>query len=113
MFLLLKWLISAIAIILTAYIIPGVAIASFWSALCLSLFLGLVNITLKPLLIIFTLPVNILTLGLFTFVINASLIILASSVIKGFDVDGFWPAIFFSIILSFVASVLQAFFIAK
>ncbi len=111
--LLSKWLISVLAIILSAYIIPGVTIVSFWSALWLSLFLGLINVTLKPLLIIFTLPVNILTLGLFTFVINASLILLASSVIKGFEVEGFWAAMIFSFVLSIVAYILHKLFTTK
>ncbi len=110
MFLLLKWFISASAIIISAYIIPGVSIASLSTALWLALFLGLINITLKPLLILFTLPVNILTLGLFTFVINASLILLASSAIKGFEVKGFWMAMFFGIVLSIVTYFLHIVF---
>lgn len=111
MSILLKWLISASAIILSSYIITGVTITSFWSALWVSLFLGLINITLKPLLIILTLPVNILTLGLFTFVINASLILLASSVVKGFEVRGFWVAMLFSLVLSVVVYILHKIFI--
>ncbi len=107
MYLLSKWLVSASAIMISAYILEGVTITSFWSALLVSLFLGLINAVLRPLLIVFTLPINVLTLGLFTFVINASLVLLASSVIKGFEVDGFFVAILFGLLLSIVAYVLH------
>lgn len=113
MSILLKWLIAAIAILLTAYIIPGITISGFWAALWLAVFLGAINIILKPILIVLTLPINILTLGLFTFVINALLILLASSVIKGFYVDGFWVAMLFSIVLSIVSYVLNSLFETK
>jgi putative membrane protein len=107
MFLMLKWLIMAVSIVVAAYVIPGVTLASFWSAVWVALFLGIVNVLIKPILILVTLPINILTLGLFTFVINAVLILLASSVIKGFQVNGFWTAMLFSIILSIVNYVLS------
>ncbi len=100
MFLIIKWLGSALAVMIASYVLPGVKLDSFWSALWVALFLGLVNIIIKPLLILLTLPINILTLGLFTFVINAILILLASSVIKGFSVSGFWIALLFSIVLA-------------
>lgn len=100
MFLIIKWLGSALAVMIASYILPGVKLDSFWSALWVALFLGLVNMFIKPLLILLTLPINILTLGLFTFVINAILILLASSVIKGFSVSGFWVALLFSIVLA-------------
>ena len=105
--LLLKWLIATCAIIVSAYLIPGITVASFWTALWLAFFLSIINIILKPILIILTLPVNILTLGLFTLVINASLILLASSVIKGFEVSGFWVAMLFSIVLSVVSYIIN------
>lgn len=107
MHILLKWLLNAIAIIFSAYLISGVGIGSFWAALWVALFLGLVNVTLKPILVILTLPINILTLGLFTFIINAALIMLASSVVKGFTVSGFWPAILFGIVLSVISFLLN------
>ena len=110
MIILLRWLISTIAILISAYLIKGVSVASFWTALWLAFFLGLVNITLKPLLLVLTLPINILTLGIFTFVINASLILLASSIIKGFEVNGFWTAVLFSIVLSVVSYLLNTLF---
>ncbi len=100
--LLLKWLVMAASIIIAAYFIPGVRVGSFFSALWVALFLGVVNILVRPVLILITLPINILTLGLFTFVINAVLILLASSVIKGFEVAGFWWALLYSIVLSLI-----------
>ncbi len=100
MFLILKWLGSALAVMISSYVLPGVKLDNFWSALWVALFLGLVNMFIKPLLILLTLPINIITLGLFTFVINAVLILLASSVIKGFSVSGFWVALLFSIVLA-------------
>ena len=99
---LLKWLIMAVSIVISAYLIPGVKVSGFLSALWVALFLGIVNILIKPILILITLPINILTLGLFTFVINAVLILLASSVVKGFEVSGFWVAVLFSIVLSLI-----------
>ena len=107
---LIKWLIMTVAILITAYLIPGVSIAGFWTALWLALFLALLNILLKPILILITLPINILTLGLFTFVINALIILLASSIIKGFAVTGFWVAMLFSIVLSLVSYLLNNIF---
>lgn len=100
--LIVKWLIMTASVMIAAYVIPGVTVSSFFSALWVALFLGIVNLLLKPLLILITLPINILTLGLFTFVINGLIILLASSVIKGFQVSGFWTAVLFSIILSII-----------
>jgi putative membrane protein len=113
MYFILKWLISALAIMITGYLLPGVVVASFWTAFWLAAFLAIINITLKPLLVIFTLPINILSLGLFIFVINALLIILASSVIKGFEIDGFLTALLFSIVLSMVSYILNVLFDLK
>ncbi len=110
MSILLKWLIMAVSILVSAYIISGVAVSGIWAALWLAVFLGAINIILKPILIILTLPINILTLGLFTFVINALLILLASSVIKGFEVSGFWVAMIFSIVLSIISYALNSLF---
>ena len=107
---LLRWLIMTICIMLCPYIVPGVGVTGFYSALWVALFLGVVNIILKPVLIFITLPVNIVTLGLFTFVINAVLVLLAASVIKGFYVNGFWPAVLVGIILSIVNFLLNALF---
>ena len=105
--LLLKWLLMTLAIVISAYLIPGVEIASGWSAFWLAAFLAVLNIFLRPILLFITLPINILTLGLFTFVINASIILLASSVIAGFNPGGFWRAMLFSIVLSIVSYLLN------
>jgi putative membrane protein len=107
--LLLNWLVSAIAILIAGYLLPGIHIRGFVTALVLVVVLGLINAILKPILIILTLPVNILTLGLFTLVINALLILLASSIVPGFLVDGFWWALLFSIVLSLVNAFLGSF----
>jgi len=107
---LLKWLISSLAIMLIGWLIPGVGIASFWTALWLVVLLGLINVTLKPLLIVLTLPINLLTLGLFTFVINAVLIMFASSIVKGFSVSGFLTALVFSLILSLFNYIISILF---
>ncbi len=100
--LIIKWLIMTASVMIAAYVIPGVTVRSFFSALWVALFLGIVNMLLKPFLILITLPINILTLGLFTFVINGVIILLASSIVKGFQVSGFWIAVLFSIVLSII-----------
>ncbi len=100
MSLILRWLISAVAVMLVSYLLPGVALTGFWAALLVALVLGIINAFIKPLLVILTLPINIMTLGLFTLVINALLIMLASAIVDGFAVSGFWVALLFSIILS-------------
>jgi putative membrane protein len=110
MHILLKWLIMTIAVLISAYLIPGVQVKGFFPALWVALFLGVVNVVLKPFLILITLPINILTLGLFTFVINAGLILLASAVVKGFDVTGFWIAMLFSVVLSIINYLLAHLF---
>jgi len=102
MLLLIKWFIMALSVMVASYIIPGVNVKGFFTAMWVALFIGIVNVLVKPFLIFITLPINILTLGLFTFVINALLIMLASSVIKGFEVKGFWIAMLFSVVLSVI-----------
>ena len=99
---LIHWLVSAVAIIITAYLLPGVRLSGFFAALVTALVLGLVNMFIKPLLLILTLPLNILTLGLLTFVINALLILLTSAIVPGFQVTGFWWALLFSFVLSII-----------
>lgn len=100
MSIIIRWLIATVAIILTSYLLPGVTLAGFWTAVLVALVLGIINTVIKPLLIILTLPINILTLGLFTLIINALLIMLASSIVHGFSVSNFWTALLFSIVLS-------------
>lgn len=103
---LLSWLVSALAIIVTAYILPGVRIESFVTALVTAVVLGIINSILKPVLLLLTLPINVLSLGLLTFVINALLVLLAAHIVPGFRVDGFWWALAFSIVLSLVNTLL-------
>ncbi|MGD9576641.1 MAG: phage holin family protein [Syntrophorhabdus sp.] len=102
MALIIKWLIMTASVMIAAYVIPGITVRSFFSALWVALFLGIVNMLLRPFLLLITLPINILTLGLFTFVINGVIILLASSIVKGFQVSGFWIAVLFSIMLSII-----------
>ena len=98
----INWLIMTVAVIVASYILPGVTLAGFGTALLVALVLGLLNISIKPLLLILTLPINILTLGLFTLVINALIIMMASAIVPGFKVAGFWYSMLFSIVLSFI-----------
>jgi putative membrane protein len=87
--------------------LPGVIVEGFISALVLAVVLGAINMFLKPILVLLTLPINILTLGLFSLVINALLIMLASAIVPGFSVSGFWWALAFSLVLSIVTAVLS------
>lgn len=95
-------------IVAAAYLLPGVHIAGFTTALVAALVLGIINAVLKPILVFLTLPINILTLGLFTLVINALLIMLATFIVPGFVVDGFGWALLFSILLSVINAFLHA-----
>ncbi|HEY2647586.1 MAG TPA: phage holin family protein [Puia sp.] len=106
---LLRIIISAIVAFALSYILSGVHIQSFVTALILAVVLGLLNIFVKPILIILTLPITIFTFGLFLFVINALIILLAAKFVNGFRVDGFWWALLFSLLLS----VLTSFFYKK
>jgi putative membrane protein len=100
--------VSAIAIIITAYLLPGASV-TLSGAVVLAIVLGIINIFIKPLVKIITLPLTILTLGLFSLVINALFIILASKIVPGFGVAGFWTAFWFSIILSLVNALFNRF----
>lgn len=104
---LIRLLITALAVILTSYLLPGVHVDNFLSAIILSLLLALLNVTLKPILIIITIPVTFLTLGLFLLVINALMILLADAILPGFMVDGFWWALGFSVVLWIINSLLR------
>lgn len=107
MFTILKWMGSVAAVLIAAYFLPGVVVAGLWSALIVALVLGLLNLTIKPLLVLLTLPINIITLGLFTFVINALMVLLASSIVKGFSVVGFLNALLFSLLLTIIQEILE------
>ncbi|MBS1985667.1 MAG: phage holin family protein [Bdellovibrionales bacterium] len=97
--------ISALALTCTAYFVPGFKVQSFGYALLAALVIGLVNFLIRPVLILLTLPINILTLGLFTFVINALCLKLAANLIPGFDIDGFGTAFIGAIILSIIGTI--------
>lgn len=107
--LLLRWIINALTILLVANLLPGISVGSFWTALWVALVLGLVNSTIRWVLIVLTLPINILTLGLFTFVINALMILLVSQIVPGFEVAGFWPAFWGAILLALISALANAF----
>jgi len=102
-------LINAVAVAITAYLLPNVQIDGFLTAILVAAVLGIINTFIKPVIQLLTLPINILTLGLLTFIINGLFILLASNVIDGFTVVGFLWAIIFSIVLSVISSILGAF----
>lgn len=104
---LIRLLVSALAAMLTAYLLPGVKIDNFITALILALVLAILNLLVKPVLIILTLPVTIVTLGLFLLVINAIIILIASNLISGFRVNGFWWALLFSIVMTIINSFMH------
>lgn len=97
---LINWIISAMVIFSISYIVPGVRVDTFTSALVVALVLGIINAFLKPVLLILTLPINVLSLGLFTLVLNALLILLVDRLVPGFEVGGFFQAFIFGIVLT-------------
>jgi putative membrane protein len=105
--LLLRWLIQTLAILAAAYILKGIDVTGFVPALAAAAILGILNAFVRPLLLLLTLPLNILSLGLFTFVINAFLLKIASFAIEGFTVQGFWAALFGSLFISLVSALLS------
>ena len=103
MILLVKWLALAIAMMFTAWIVPGISISSFVTALIASVVIALVNVVIKPILVFLTLPINILTLGLFILFINALLFMFVAYLVPGVEVDGFWSAFLGALILSILS----------
>jgi putative membrane protein len=104
----IKWLIMAVAVIITAYVLPGVNVDSFVTALIVALVLGIISIFIKPLVKLLTLPITILTLGLFTFVIEALMILLVDFLVAGFTVDNFLWALLFALVLAVVNHLLSS-----
>lgn len=104
---LFNWLINALIIFVIAYILPGVHMDTYLTALAVALVLGILNVLVKPILIILTLPITLLTLGLFLIVINALLLLLTDAIVPGFTIDGFWWAVFYSILVSVVNVLVQ------
>ena len=103
----INWLLITVAVFVSAELIPGVGVKNFFTAFVVAVVMGIINTFVKPVLMILTLPINIFTLGLFTLVINAALVMLVAHFVDGFSVSGFWQALLFSIILSLVHSVLH------
>ena len=105
----LRWLTLTGAILFAAYLFEGIRVSGFFSALFAAGLLGILNAFFRPIALILTLPINILSLGLFTFVVNALMLKMASGVIAGFDVRGFWTAVFGSLFISLISWALNTF----
>lgn len=105
--LLSRLIVGILAILITAWLLPGVHVDGIVTAIILALVISFLNAIVKPILVILTIPVTILTLGLFLLVINALLIMLAAKIVDGFSVSGFWTALAFSLILSLTSSILH------
>jgi putative membrane protein len=95
-----RWLLSALIFLIVAYVVPGISIANFWIALIVALVWGVIGATLRPLLLVLTLPINVLTFGFFTFVVNAIFLLLVSALVNGFEVSGFGSALVGAILLA-------------
>lgn len=106
---LIRWLTTTAAIVATSYLLDGIQVSGFFSALLAAALLGILNAFFRPIALLLTLPINILSLGLFTFIINALMLKMASGVIPGFDVYGFWTAIFGSLLISLISWLLNSF----
>jgi putative membrane protein len=102
---LIRLLLNGLAVVLTAYILPGVSVEDYGTALIVALILAIVNVLVKPILVILTIPITIVTLGLFLLVINAAIILFVDNLVTGFTVGGFWWALLFSLILSIFNSL--------
>jgi putative membrane protein len=106
---LMRWLVLTAAILVASYLVEGITVRGFWSAFFSAAILGVLNAFFRPILILLTLPFTILSFGLFIFVINALLLMMVSSVIPGFEVHGFWSAVFGSVIISIVSWLVGSF----
>lgn len=103
-----RLLLNGLAIVAAAWFVPGVHVAGAWPAVAAGAVLGLVNVLVKPVLFFLTLPVTLLTLGLFIFVVNAACLALTAAVVPGFAIDGFWPALLGALVVSVVSWLLNA-----
>ncbi len=103
---LISLVVSAVAVLIAAYVIPGVTVNGFFTAVVVAVILGLVNMFIRPIISLLTLPLNILTLGLFSFVITALMIMLTGAIVPGFTVSGFLTALIFGVVLSLVNGLL-------
>ena len=105
----IRWLTLTFAIIVTSYLLDGIQVSGFFSAVFAAAVLGILNAFFRPIILILTLPINILTMGLFTFVINALLLMMASGIISGFNVHGFWSAVLGALLISVVSWLINGF----
>ena len=105
----IRWIILTVAIVICAYLIDGIQVSGFLSAIVAGAFLGILNALLRPLLLIITLPINVLTLGLFTFVINAVLLLMVSGVVTGLEIKSFWSALGGALIIALISWALLSF----
>jgi len=106
---LIRWVILTASIIIASYLLEGIRVSGFFSAFFAAAALGILNALFRPILLILTLPINVLTLGLFTFIINALMLKMASGIIPGFEVYGFWTAVIGSLIISVISWLLNSF----
>lgn len=109
-FTLYNWVVSTLSVLIVGYLLPGVSISSVLVGFIVALVLGIINIFIRPVMILLTLPLTIVTLGLFTFVINGLLVLLTSSIVPGFAISGFFVAILFSLFVTFLNGVLLEIF---
>lgn len=103
----IRLILSALTVFIAANILPGIKVSNFTTALIVAVVLGVINTFIKPVLVILTLPINVLTLGLFMLVINGFLVFLTSRIVPGFFVENFWWAIIFSLVITFISSFLN------
>lgn len=106
---LIQIVVAGLAVITSAYILPGISVQNFFTGIVIAALLALLNLTIKPILIFLTIPITLITLGLFLLVINALMVLIAAELIPGFVVNGFWWAVLFSLILSLINSLLGVF----
>jgi len=107
LYIIVRWVINALLLMLIPYIVPSVEVRNFYTALVTALVLGLVNAVIRPILIILTLPINILTLGLFTLLINGLMFWFVSSFVKGFEIPGFWTAFWAALVYSIFSAIIN------
>jgi len=104
---LINWVINTLVIMVAAYILPGVHVQNMWAAFVVALVLGVLNVLIKPILVVLTLPVTIVSFGLFLLVINAMMVVMVSHIVPGFSVDSFLWALLFSALVSLINLALQ------
>lgn len=103
-----KWLVVTVAVIAASYVLPGIEVAGFWPALIAALLLGLINAFVRPVLVLLTLPLTVITLGLFLLVLNALLLYLVAALVTGFVIGGFWWALLGSIFISVLSGLMNS-----